>query len=78
MKSAMTRITENTPQYQGVVVCSTSDVPLVSKLYFNRELKTFYLYLFKDSPFSFMLIRCHVIFNFFTEILSFFDMTFSI
>ena len=30
MKSGLGRITENTPQYQGVVVYSMSDLPLVS------------------------------------------------
>lgn len=30
MKSGLGRITENTPQYQGIIVYSMSDVPLVS------------------------------------------------
>lgn len=30
-KSGLNRITENTPQYQGVVIFSTNDIPLVSK-----------------------------------------------
>lgn len=30
MKSGLGRITENTPQYQGIIVYSMNDVPLVS------------------------------------------------
>ena len=30
MKSGLGRITENTPQYQGIIVYNMSDVPLVS------------------------------------------------
>jgi len=33
MKSGLARITDGTFQYQGVVVFSMSDVPLVSKLF---------------------------------------------
>lgn len=32
MKSGLGRITEATPKYQGVIVYSMSDLPLVSKL----------------------------------------------
>ncbi|KOC64312.1 60S ribosome subunit biogenesis protein NIP7 like protein [Habropoda laboriosa] len=31
-KSSLSRITENTPQYQGVVIFSTNDIPLVIKI----------------------------------------------
>ncbi len=30
LKSGLSRMTENTPQYEGVVVYSMSDIPLVS------------------------------------------------
>ena len=33
LKSGLGRITENTPKYQGVVVLSMADVPLVSTFY---------------------------------------------
>ena len=32
LKSGLGRITDNTPQYQGVIVYSMGDVPLVSEL----------------------------------------------
>ena len=32
LKSGLGRITENTPQYQGVIVYSMNDLPLVSEL----------------------------------------------
>ena len=31
LKSGLGRITENTPQYQGVIVYSMNDLPLVSE-----------------------------------------------
>ena len=33
LKSGLGRITDNTPQYQGVVVYSMGDVPLVSDIW---------------------------------------------
>ena len=40
LKSGLGRITDNTPQYQGVIVYSMGDVPLVSIYYLtNNESK---------------------------------------
>lgn len=37
MKSGLGRITENTAQYQGVVVFSMADVPLVSFVVYTQQ-----------------------------------------
>lgn len=50
LKSGLGRITENTPKYQGVVVFSMSDLPLVSLFLMFKSVSS------KLFPFQFFLI----------------------
>jgi len=50
LKSGLGRITESTTQYQGVIVFSMSDVPLVNIIKLSNIILMLYIYsLFKQS-----------------------------
>ena len=53
LKSGLGRITENTPQYQGVIVYSMNDLPLVSEL--NSRISVSRKY---SSTFSLLKCNC--------------------
>ena len=52
LKSGLGRITENTPQYQGVIVYSMNDLPLVSEKKLSSCRETWYAFIKMGWNFS--------------------------